>query len=93
MSEIYERLEVVALWNAGFSYAQIEEQTGKKRSYVRRWVRRHRDAGSVERKTGSGRPSKLTPEVLATVWSRVKLIGPIGEVSYEIKTVWLDTTC
>ena len=67
MSEIYQRLEVVALWNAEYSYAQIEAQTGKGRSYVYRWVQRHKQLGSVERKVGSGRPQKLTYEVLAKV--------------------------
>lgn len=67
MTEIYQRLEVVALWNAGYSYAQIEEQTGKGKCYVYRWVQRHKQLGSVERKVGSGRPQKLTPEVLQEV--------------------------
>jgi len=67
MSEIFLRSQVVSLREAGFTYAQIKQRTGKGRNYVRRWVRRHQEQGSVERKQGSGRPKMLTDLVLQQV--------------------------
>jgi transposase len=89
MTATYQRLEVVALWNAGYSYSQIEDQTGKGKSYVYKWVQRHEQVGSVERQVGSGRPQKLTPEVLEEVLDSALVILHLmlGKISPEEETV------
>ena len=63
----FVRSQVVALKAAGFSYAQITEQTGKPKSFIERWVKRQKRTGGVKRKKGSGRPKKLTTEVLSVI--------------------------
>lgn len=68
----FVRAEVVALKAAGFSYSEITQRTGKSTSFIQRWVNRKATTGGLKRKKGSGRPKKLTPDVLKQVKRSLK---------------------
>jgi transposase len=63
----FARAQVVALKAAGFSYTDITQITGKPKSFIQRWVGRKATTGSLKRKQGSGRPKKLTADVLSQI--------------------------
>lgn len=69
----FVRAEVVALKAAGFSFSEITQMTGKSKSFIQRWVNRKATTGGVKRKKVSGRPKKLTPDVLGQVKRCLKM--------------------
>lgn len=63
----FPRAQVIALKEAGFSFSEITQRTGKSKSFVQRWLSRRATTGDLKRKKGSGRSKKLTSNVLDQV--------------------------
>lgn len=66
------RAQVVALRIAGHSYTDITRITGKPKSFIQRWVQRKVTTGGLKRKKVSGRPKKLTSDVLGLMKRSLK---------------------
>ena len=58
-SSVELRIHVVALKQAGLSYADIKRLTGKDRKFVQYWIKRSEAAESLQDRKRIGRPRKL----------------------------------
>ena len=59
-----EKGAIIGCHSAGQSIRLIARNNGFSQKTVARWVNRYEETGDVERKVGSGRPSKLSPAQL-----------------------------
>jgi transposase len=57
-----ERGAIIALTSQTVSIKKISQQLGIGEATVVLWQKRHRETGDVDRKNGSGRPPKTTPQ-------------------------------
>ena len=59
-----EKVNVIRLHAEGFTYPQIAEETSYSVSGAKNIVRKWEEHQTVERKSGSGRPRKVTPQTV-----------------------------
>ena len=84
---LQEKGAIIALLYRGVSVNEVAEICGCHPTTVRRWMHRYEETMDVERRFGSGRPRKTTPEedtmLLDAV--RAKPITTAAEIAGSIK--------
>ena len=70
--KLRERQKVVTLRLQGLTYKAIKQSTGKDKKYVKRWIKRWNETGSIKDAPHSGRKSKFSNTLKKKVTSLLK---------------------
>ena len=80
-----DRFRVVALKQAGFSYADITKRTGKSKSYIQRWLDRETKEEDMDDKPRSGRPPVVPPSQRQAIKKQLKKHSSVPKVMATLK--------